>query len=156
MFSRKEAREWNKRFYTAFGVFMRKHTPQSDFYKKLKWLNYKTGVKNILFRIEATKKYGQVSIDMTHPDQGVREIFFEQFMEFRNALESYLSGEWIWEPEFELENGQQISRIYIRKEGLNLYREDDWGDFFRFFEQHFLELDAFWTDFKEGFVELAE
>lgn len=154
MFKRGELREWNKRFYTTFGVYMRKHTPQSDY--KLKWLNYKTGIKSIFFKVEATKRTGIVAIDITHSDEGMRELFFEQFVEFRKAFESYVTGEWIWDKEYELDNGQTICRIYIQKEGINVFKEDDWGDFFYFFEKHLVELDNFWTDFKEGFRMLAD
>lgn len=153
MFSKAEASAWNERFYTAFGVFMRKHQPQADW--GLKWLNYNTGVKDIYFRVEADKKAGRVSIDLQQPDPGMRELFFEQFLEFRKMLESYLETELIWEEACELPNGRTISRIYVEKAGLNIYKEDDWRDFFEFFETYLLRLDAFWADFKPAFEELA-
>lgn len=153
MFSKAELRAWNERFYTAFGVFMRKHQPQADW--GLKWLNYHTGVKDIYFRVEADKKAGRVSIDLQQPDPGMRELFFEQFLEFRKILESYMETELIWDEAYTLPNGRIISRIYVEKKGLNIFKEDDWRDFFEFFETYLLRLDAFWADFKPAFEELA-
>lgn len=154
MFSKAEARAWNERFYTAFGVYMRKHMPMADI--GLKWLNYQTGVKDIYFRVEADKKAGRVSIDMQHSDEGMRALFFEQFQEFRKLLEGeYLQTEMIWDDAYELPGGRLIARIYIEKEELNMFDQDDWRDFFEFFETYLTRLDAFWADFKPVFEELA-
>lgn len=153
MFSKAEARAWNEQFYTAFGVYMRKHQPLADY--GLKWLNYQTGVKDVYFRVEADKKAGRVSIDLQQPDEGIRELFFEQFLEFRKLLEDYLEVSLIWEENMELPSGKTISRIHVEKEGLNIYHQDDWRDFFEFFEAYLTRLDAFWADFKPVFEELA-
>ena len=153
MFSKAEARAWNEQFYTAFGVYMRKHQPVADY--GLKWLNYQTGVKDVYFRVEAAKKAGRVSIDLQHSDEGIRELFFEQFLEFRRLLEDYLEAALIWDQNYELPNGRIISRIYVEKKGLNIYKQDDWRDFFEFFEVYLVRLDAFWADFKPVFEELA-
>lgn len=153
MFSKAEARALNEQFYTAFGVYMRKHVPQADF--GLKWLNYQTGVKDLYFRVEADKKGGRVSIDLQHPDEGIRALFFEQFQEFRKLLEEYLQVEMIWDEAYELPGGRLISRIYVEKEGLNMYNQDDWREFFEFFEKYLIRIDAFWSDFKPVFEALA-
>ncbi len=154
MFSKAEASAWNERFYTAFGVYMRKHEPVADY--GLKWLNYQTGVKDVFFRVEADKKGGRVSIDLQHPDEGLRELFFEQFREFSKMMLSYLETEMIWDKEYVLPNGRIISRIYVEKKGLNIYKEDDWRDFFEFFETYLTRLDAFWADFKLVFEDFAQ
>lgn len=154
MFSKAEARALNERFYTAFGVYMRKHQPQADY--GLRWLNYNTGVKEVYFRVEADKKSGRVCIDLQHSDAGMRALFFEQFLEFKKMLESYLETGLVWDEQYLLPNGREISRIYVQKEGLSLYNEDNWRDFFEFFEFYLIRLDAFWTDFKMVFEKFAK
>ncbi len=38
----------------------------------------------------------------------------------------------IWDICFVRENGRQVARIYVAKEGLDLHRRAHWGDFFTF------------------------
>lgn len=156
MFSKADAKAWNQRFYTNFGTYMLKHVPQADpgLRASLKWLNYRTGVKDIYFRLEADKNKAIVAIDLQHPDEGVRELFFEQFQEFKGILES-IAGPLIWDENYTLENGRQVSRIYQQLGGVNYYKEDDWHTIFPFFEKYLLAFDEFWADFKEVFVQLA-
>lgn len=153
MFSRDEAKAINERFYTLFGTYMRRHEPQAEGARQ--WLNYRTGVKGIFFRVEATSKEAIASIDLQQGDDGVRQIFFDQFLEFQKALESN-TGPMIWEQEYTLSSGRTISRIYQKQAGVSLYREDDWHQIFPFFEKYLLAFDSFWADFREGFIELAE
>ena len=153
MFSRDEAKALNERFYTLFGTYMRRHQPQAE--EARQWLNYRTGVKNIFFRVEATGKAALASIDLQHPDEGVRQLFYEQFQEFQKALESH-TGPLIWDQAYSLNNGRVISRIYQKQEGISLYREEDWHQIFPFFEKYLLGFDAFWADFREAFIALSE
>lgn len=153
MFTRDEAKAWNERFYTLFGTYMRRHQPQAEGARQ--WLNYRTGVKNIFFRVEAGSGWAQVAIDVQQPDAGMRYLFFEQFQEFRKVLESH-TGPMHWEKDHSLPNGRIISRIYQKQEEVSLYKEDDWHRIFPFFEKYLLALDAFWADFREGFIQLAE
>ena len=153
MFSRDEARAWNERFFTLYGTYMRRHQPQAEGARQ--WLNYRTGVKNLFFRIEATGKEALAAIDIQHADEGIRQLFFDQFLEFRKALESH-TGPLIWDTSYTLPNGRLIARIYQKQEGVSLYSEEDWHRIFPFFEQYLLGFDAFWADFREAFIELAE
>lgn len=153
MFSRDEAKALNERFYTLLGTYMRKHPPQAEGARQ--WLNYRTGVKHIFFRVEATGKEALASIDLQHPDEGVRQLFFDQLKEFQKALESH-TGSLLWDEVYTLENGRVISRVYQKQEGLSLYRQDDWHQIFPFFEKYLLGFDAFWADFREAFVALSE
>ena len=153
MFKRDEAKAWNEKFYTLFGTYMRRHTPQAEDAKQ--WLNYRTHVKGIFFRVEANNKGAIASIDIQHKDADIRELFYQQFQEYGKALEMH-TGELIWDDSYSLDDGRQIGRIYQKLEGVNLYKEDDWHTIFPFFEKYLLAFDAFWADFREGFIELAE
>lgn len=153
MYSRDEAKALNERFYTLFGTYMRRHQQQAEGARQ--WLNYRTGVKHIFFRVEATNKGALASIDLQYPDADVRQLFFDQFLEFRKALESH-TGPLHWDNSYVLPNGRTIGRIYQEQAGVNLYREEDWHQIFPFFEKYLLGFDAFWADFREAFIALAE
>ena len=63
--------------------------------------------------------------------------FWESFAAFCE-VQPYLRGRkkipegLIWDICFVRENGRQVARIYVAKEGLDLHRRAHWGDFFTF------------------------
>ena len=153
MFSKEESAQLRKDFWTAYGVFMRKHTPTAD--HKIKWLNYRTGIKDIYFRLEADKKRARICIDLQHRDEGIRELYFEQFQELKKMLELTTDEVWQWEKEYyRADTDITISRIYLEKEGINCYVKGDWSEFFHFFQRYQVPFDAFWGDFKGVFEAL--
>jgi len=153
MFSREEKKAFRKEFWTAFGVFMRKHTPLS--HPKVKWLNYRTGVKDLYFRLEADGKKVRISIDLQHHDEGIRALFWEQWLELKKMLEANTDSSWEWEQEYyNPEIRQDVSRIGIEKVGLNCFNKEHWSEAFHFFEKYIVGLDEFWADFRIIFEDL--
>lgn len=132
---------------------MRQHT--SLFGPKQKWVNYKTGVKSIYFRLDADKRGASVAIEMQDNDPGINALYFEQFETLQNYLEAESGSAWIWEKEAEGEYGKSISRIYQSIEGVSLYNKLDWGTIFAFFESCIVPLDSVWADCSDVFKDLA-
>ena len=154
MWSREEAQEKRKEFWTSFGVYMRKHIPKS--HPKARWLNYKTGVSDVYFRMEVDHNGAKVCIDIQHRDEEIRELFYEQFQEFRGLLQASLGDDLIWEKEYVLEEtGKRVSRIYNHLQYKNIYRKEDWRELFGFLEPNLLGFDEFWADFRDVFIELS-
>lgn len=154
MFSKEEAKQRTTLFWTAFGRYMTRHTSARG--GKYKWLNYRTGVKDIYFRLFADSKEARVSIELQHADPGIRELFYEQFWELETMIHNLSGTEWIWEPETFLPDGREISRIFVRKKNVNLYNQADWSETFRFFEAHLLPLDEIWSMCEDVFKDLAK
>lgn len=154
MFSKEESRRLTKLFWTSYGKFMGKH--QSCHGKHIKWVNYKTGVKDVYFRLKADKKAAEITIDIQHKDDGIRELFFGQFLELK-AVFTDMVGEWTWEKDIYNESGIQISKIYITyPDKINIYIQDTWGGCFHFFEENFVALDEFWAEFNDLFKQLEK
>jgi len=124
--------------------------------KKYKWLNYRTGVKDIYFRLDADSKEARVSIELQHSDAGIRELFYEQFWELQSMLHNLSPSEWNWEPLYYELDGREISRIYVSKPGVNIYEQGDWGEIFRFFESYIVPLDEIWSLCEDVFKDLAK
>lgn len=124
--------------------------------KKVKWVNYKTGVKDIYFRLECDKKQASIGIELQHKDEGIRDLFFEQFRELKRVLEAETNEEWNWETEAFTPSGTPIYRICTVCNGVNVYRKDDWREIFNFFEPRMVALDRFWVEFGEIFVLLSK
>ena len=149
MYTKEEASQLRHSFWTTFGQYI---SPQlSSEGLRVNWVNYKTGVKYVYFRMEADKKTATIAIEIAHPDAGIRELFFEQFMELKNILHDYLHEEWTWEPHYTDENGRAISRIYVQQSGVSIFNKSDWPALISFFKPRIILLDEFWNDVKYAF-----
>lgn len=152
MYSREEASQLRQAFWTAFGKYM---SPVMNAHGlKMNWINYRTGFSGIQFRMEATGKKAGISITLAHPDPGIRELFFEQFLEYRTLLHQYLGEEWDWLPDTQDESGRMVSRIGTEISGVSVFRKDDWPALIGFFKPRITALDEFWQDVKDGFEAL--
>ncbi len=154
MFSKEESKRLTILFWTSFGKFMGKH--RSDDGKNIKWVNYKTGVKDVYFRLRADSKKAEIAIELQHKDEGIRELFYEQFLELKTVFTESI-GEWIWDKDIYNEQGQLISKIYLSfSEKVNVFDQDTWAKCFHFFETNLLALDEFWNTFDDIFKELEK
>lgn len=104
--------------------------------------------------MDADKRHAAIGIELSHPDDGIRELFFEQFKEYKNILEQALDEKWTWELSVQNESGKIVSRIYTEKHELSIFNRQDWPELISFFKPRIIALDAFWTDVKDGFDSL--
>ncbi|BAU54987.1 DUF4268 domain-containing protein [Mucilaginibacter gotjawali] len=149
MFSKEEASQLRQAFWTTFGQYI---SPQlSAEGLRVNWINYKTGLKHVYFKMEADKKTATISIELAHPDSGIQELFFEQFLEFKNILHTTTGEEWLWELHHTDDSGKTTSRIYQQINGVSIFNKNDWPALISFFKPRIIALDEFWNDVKDGF-----
>ena len=153
MWSKEEAKERKIEFFTNFGVYMKKYVP--EFGEKIRWVNYRTGIKSIRFKIESHKKHSLVCIDIIHKDEGIRELFFEQFQEFKKLLSANMDT-LNWVKKYRIDSGIYITRIYTELNGPSINQKSEWGDIYRFFEKNLVALHEFWELSKEVFKDLED
>lgn len=149
LYSREEAKRIRESFWTSFGQYMAPITGAEG--DKVTWINYKTGIKHLFFRMEADNKVARISIDMVNPDEGMRELLFDQFKEYRLLLKSELNEEWIWDLLQYDDHGKATAKIYTELNGLSIFKKEDWPDLISFFKPRIIALDAFWSTAKYGF-----
>lgn len=152
MFSKEQARAIRSEFWTTLGKLM--PPPSETDGRRVKWMNYKTGIKDLYFRMEADNKVARFSIDFQHSDPGMRALFFEQMEEFKLLLHNQMGFDLIWEDYYIVDGRKEISRIYIEKHGCNMFIKDNWPELFDFFKPKMIALDEFWQDVKEIFKAL--
>jgi hypothetical protein len=152
MYSKAEKAKIRKEFWTTFGQYM-KPVPNAEGFKT-NWQNYKTGVKDIYFRMRAEREFASIGIEITHPDIELQQLFFEQFETFKKILESELGEKWKWELHREDEFGKTISRIQKIKSGVNVMDQNDWPTIISFLKPRIMALDAFWCNMKPAFEEM--
>lgn len=152
MYSKEEASRLRKEFWTTFGHYM---SPQrSAEGLKTNWLNYKTGLKHVYFRLDAGKDHASVAIEITHSDAGLRELYFEQFLELKSLFKGYLKEDWVWDLHTSDESGKTLSRVYIALDKVNVFNKNDWPALISFFKPRVIALDEFWNDAKYSFDSL--
>ena len=149
MYSKDEASQLKQQFWTTFGQYI---SPQlSAEGLRVNWVNYKTGLKHVYFKMQADKRSASIAIELTHSDPGIRELFFEQFKEFKNILHATLDETWEWELHAKDEYGKTTSRIYKRVDGVSIFNKNDWPALISFFKPRIIALDEFWNDVNYGF-----
>ena len=152
MYSKQEAAQLRKEFWTAFGQYM---TPVlSAEGEKISWVNYKTGEKNIFFRMEADGRNAVVAIELTHADRDIQQIYYEQFLQLQKFLEEAKGEEWMWQLHTSNEYGKTVSRIFTSLQGVSIFKKQDWPALISFFKTKVMALDEFWSNVKYSFEAL--
>lgn len=152
MYSRQEASQLRKDFWTAFGQYM---TPVlSAEGEKVAWVNYKTGEKGIFFRLQADNKKAVVAIELTHADAGLQQLYFEQFEQLKKIFNATTGGGWTWELHGTDEYGKTVSKIYKERSPVSIFKKEDWPQLISFFKTEIVALDEFWSNVKYSFEAL--
>mgnify|MGYP000903866873 FL=1 len=152
MYSKEYKSEMKKLFYTSFGKYMSKNKSIND--TKIKWLNYKTNIKDLYFKIDCNENYTKILIDIQHNDDEIRKLFFAQFLELEKLFIKTMGEKWIWESEYLNFYGQKSSQISKNLKKVNIYDKKTWVSSFKFLEKRFIKIDAFWLNFYEVFKAL--
>lgn len=152
MYSKQEASQLRQEFWTIFGQYMRQVlSPEGE---KINWTNYKTGEKDIAFKMHADNKTAVIAIELAHKDKEIQQLFFEQFLQFKSLLTDAVQEEWKWKLHAHDENGRLVSRIYKEKTGVSIFQKQDWPELISFFKPRIIALDEFWSNVKYAFESL--
>lgn len=149
MYSRQEASKLRHEFWTAFGQYMLPVLSSEG--EKVNWINYRTGEKDISFRMNADSKKAEIGIEISHKDPVLRQIYFEQFVQFRQLLETSVGGEWNWQLHATGDHEKPVSRIFTELQGVSIFKKEDWPALISFFKPRLIGLDEFWNEVKFGF-----
>lgn len=148
MYGRDEVKKTKEAFWTAYGQYMRV-VPFAD-RDKQSWINYKTGVKHLFFRMEADGQMARIAIEMNHPDAGIRALMYTQMEQYRTMLHEELSETWDWLPTAQDAYGKELACIQMRIKA-NIMERADWPTLITFFKPRIMALDNFWSSAKYAF-----
>lgn len=149
MYSKEEAFQIRKKFWTSFGRYMKLQSSASG--EEVNWINYKTGIKELYFKTDVDNKSARIAIEISLKDREMQELMFEQFEEYLPLFESTVGEEWIWYQSFFDENGKEISKIELRLEKVSIFREENWPEIIGFLKENLLKLDEFWDMVRDSF-----
>jgi hypothetical protein len=152
MYSRQESARLKQDFWTAFGLYMQPIASAEG--EQINWINYRTGEKDMAFRMNVDNVKAEISIELSHKDAVIREIYFEQLLQLKKQLHAALGEDWHWVAHTHDKNGKALSRVYMEKTGVTVFRKEDWPELISFFKSRLLALDAFWSSAKYSFEAL--
>ena len=119
--------------------------------ESVNWLNYKTGIKHIYFRMEAGSEQASIAIELRHPDPLEQEKVFRQFESVKNILAQVTGEEFDWRLHQTDEQGVTVSRISAVSGNVNLFKETDWPAIISFLKSRIIAIDRFWNLVKDEF-----
>lgn len=144
MFSKEEATQLRKDFWTSFG----KSFPR-------KWLLYNTKIKDFSFKFVADKKTALVCLDIDSSYKTKNELLFEQLLELKTILTDDYLPDVIFDELYPLESGKIIHRVYVEYKGdFNIYDKNTWQNVFVFFKEAMNQFEEFYENY-EDFIKQA-
>ena len=149
MYTKGEVARLHQKFWTVIGQYM-KPVPGANG-ESVNWINYKTGVRHIFFRINADEKRVSVAIEIRHPNGDDRLNYYNQFSLLKSLLQKTTGYKWEWQAAAPDDNGCTISRISQQLNNVNVLNEADWPAIITFVKPRLVSLDAFWEMVKDGF-----
>ena len=138
MYSREETQRLKREFWIAF----------AEKYPR-KWVLYDTKIKDFSFKFYVDNKKAQVLIDIEPRNEENRIAYFEKMEALKNILEEEFIQDLVFEKNFVLENGKNISRIWVEKLGVSVNNKQYWDEIFDFLNEKMHTLEVFFLEYDE-------
>lgn len=138
MYSKEESKKLREEFWISFG----KSFPR-------KWILYNTQIKNLSLKFYFDKKLASVSLDLEHSDIEKQIEIWEKLLSLKSILQTDFLPEAIFTDAFILDNGKEISRVYVTKENVSIHNKNTWQETMVFLNEKMLQFEAFFEDYKD-------
>ena len=148
MYSKEQASKLKTQFWTSFGQYM-KPVPGAVGLP-VNWINYKTGIRNIHFKMDADNTKAVIAIEISHPKEAERLQSYNQFVSLKKLLVSTTTFNWQWNETCQT-NHKTISSISQQLDGVNILNQSDWPSIISFLKTRIIALDEFWDIVRDGF-----
>jgi hypothetical protein len=148
MYTREEASKVKTQFWTSFGQYMKPIPGASG--QPVNWINYKTGIKHIRFKMDADDKKTIIAIEIDHPQEEQRLHYYKQFLSLKKLLESTTGYAWQWNETLHTEH-KTISSISQQLDNIKVLNQANWPAIISFLKPRIIALDIFWDLVKDGF-----
>ena len=138
MFSKEESRLLREDFWISFG----KSFPR-------KWILYDTKLKGFAFKFHFDTKSALVALDL-EDDLENRIKYWDKLQSLKTILTEEFLPEVIFKEEYVLENGKEISRIYLSlNQKVSIHNKNTWRDVMEFFNEKMILFEDFFEDYKD-------
>lgn len=139
MYTKEELKQLKVEFWEGFAAYC--EVQPYLWGRKKMWRLYDTKVKGVELKFEANRTAAEVILEVNHRREDDRLAMFEKLTWYKECLERDLPDEVIWDICYTRESGEEVARIYVRKEGIDIHRRTHWGDFFPFMASRMYQLE---------------
>ena len=149
MFSKEEAKKLREDFWDSFNQMSASRRAR----KKLpgNWMLTQTGIKALNLRFHVDRKVAQVGIDLETRNMDKRFELYEKLESVKKILEKTMGEPMIWELDYVRENGKSVSRIYLEREGVDIYESSSWPAAHEFMYKQMMKLEEFYREYRDFF-----
>ena len=144
MYSREETQKLKREFWVTF----------AEKYPR-KWVLYDTKIKDFSFKFYVDNKKAQEIIDIEHRSDVKRIAYFEKIEALKSILEDEFLKDLVFEKEFHLENGKEISRIWVELLGVSVSNRKYWDQIFDFFFENMNTLEMFYLEYDDFIKDIS-
>lgn len=138
MFSKEESRKLRQEFWTSFG----KSFPR-------KWILYNTKIKGLSFKFYFDTKKAYVTMDL-EDDLENRVHCWEKLEALKAIIQSDYLPNAIYEETYYLDNGKEISRIFVPlEEKVSIHNKNTWQRTMEFFNEKMNLFEVFFEEYRD-------
>ena len=147
MYSKEELKQLKKEFWEGFGTYCSLIPALKR--RKSKFMLYNTKMKGVELKFDATRKGASVILEINLSNANQRLEKYEKFLLSKTIMEKQFPMGLIWDPSYIRECGTEVSRIYTKKNDIDLHRRIQWMDFYKFMSSEMLKLEKAFKAVKE-------
>jgi hypothetical protein len=146
MYSQQEISKQKQTFWTAFGKYMQPILSAEGL--PVTWINYKTGVSGLSFKMDADDKRVSIAIVISSSDPSRQQALYNRLSQMKQILgEALEEKDWIWQA--------GTGTVSKQLKEVSIHRQEDWPAMISFLKPRIIALDAFWSMGRYGFDELV-
>lgn len=149
MYTKEDISKGSTKFWTSFGQYMKPVPNLGE--NAVSWLNYKTGIRFLFFKMTADLQKASIAIELRHPTRVIRMRHYHKLEAIKNLMEESTGYQWSWQPFAEDNNGQTYSSVSQIFDNVSIMNEADWPAIIGFLKPRIIALDSFWETVKDGF-----
>ena len=138
MFSKEESKKLRQDFWIAYG----KSYPR-------KWILYNTKIKGLLLKFDFDVKKARVSMDVDIDDLEKRIALWEKLVSLKSILTNEYWPDVIYDDSYFLENGKEISRVYLELHNVSIHNKNTWQETMQFLDKNMKLLEDFFFEYKD-------
>ena len=138
MFSKAEAQKLREHFWISFG----KSFPR-------KWILYNTKIKGFSFKFYFDKKKAMVLLDIEDHNIENRIKYWDKMISLKTILKDEFLPEAVFNADYVLDNGKEISRIYLEKHTVSIHNKNTWQETMVFLNENMKQFEAFYLEYED-------